>query len=156
MNKPSSRFSNTIQIRNRKASFEFTFLETYIAGMVLQGSEIKAIREGKASITEAYCFVQKDELYIKGMTISPYAESSFHKHEPTRERKLLLKKREIEKLRAKTEEKGLTIIPVRIFINDRGFAKLEVALAQGKKLFDKRDSIKKKDQDRELQRMKIV
>ncbi len=152
----SNRFSNSIQIRNRKASFEYQFIETYEAGMVLLGSEIKAIREGKASITEAYCFIQNGELMIKGMTISPYAESSFNKHETTRDRKLLLKKREIEKLTEKSEEKGLTIIPVRIFINNRGFAKLEVALAKGKKLFDKRDSIKKKDQDRELSRMKLI
>lgn len=124
--------------------------------MVLKGSEIKSIREGKASITEAYCFVGKDELFIKGMNISPYSESSFNVPDPVRERKLLLKKREIEKLRAKTEEKGLTIVPVRIFINSRGLAKLEIALAQGKKIYDKRDSIKKKDQDRELKRMTMI
>lgn len=150
------RFSNNIQIRNRKASYEFSFIEKYEAGMVLRGSEIKSIREGKASITEAYCFISKDELFIKGMTISPFKESSFNPPEPTRERKLLLKSKEIEKLRAKTEEKGLTIVPVRVFLNARGLAKLEIALAQGKKLFDKRDSIKKKDQDRELKRMKMI
>ncbi len=152
----TSRFSNNIQIKNRKASYEFAFIEKFEAGMVLKGSEIKSIREGKASITEAYCFVGKDELFIKGMNISPYSESSFNVPDPVRERKLLLKKREIEKLRAKTEEKGLTIVPVRIFINSRGLAKLEIALAQGKKIYDKRDSIKKKDQDRELKRMTMI
>lgn len=152
----TSRFSNNIQIKNRKASYEFAFIEKFEAGVVLKGSEIKSIREGKASITEAYCFVGKDELFIKGMNISPYSESSFNVPDPVRERKLLLKKREIEKLRAKTEEKGLTIVPVRIFINSRGLAKLEIALAQGKKIYDKRDSIKKKDQDRELKRMTMI
>lgn len=151
-----ARFSNTIQIKNRKASFEFTFIEKFDTGMVLKGSEIKSIREGKASITEAYCYISNNELFIKGMNISPFKESSFNAHEPTRDRKLLLKSKEIEKLRSKTEEKGLTIVPTRIYINARGLAKLEIALAQGKKLFDKRDSIKKKDQDRELKRMKMI
>ena len=151
-----NRFSNNIQIKNRKASYEFHFIEKFEAGIMLKGSEIKSIREGKASITEGYCFVSNDELFIKGMTIAPYTDGSFNMHEPTRVRKLLLKKKEIEKLRAKMEEKGLTIIATRIFINARGLAKLEIALAQGKKLFDKRDSIKKKDQDRELKRMKLT
>ncbi|MFT6866119.1 MAG: SsrA-binding protein [Cyclobacteriaceae bacterium] len=151
-----TRFSNNIQIKNRKASYEFTFLEKFEAGMVLKGSEIKSIREGKASITESYCFIGHDELFIKGMNISPYAESSFNSPEPVRERKLLLKKREIARLRTKTEEKGLTIVPTRIFINARGLAKLEIALAQGKKIYDKRDSIKKKDQDREMKRMTLL
>lgn len=156
MSQDKSRFSNNIQIKNRKASYEFSFLEKFEAGMALKGSEIKSIREGKASVTEAYCFIDRGELFIKGMNISPYKESSFNAHEPTRDRKLLLKKKEIEKLRAKTEEKGLTIVPVRVYLNSRGMAKLEIALAQGKKLFDKRDSIKKKDQDRELKRIKLI
>lgn len=151
-----NRFSNNIQIKNRKASFEYHFIEKFEAGIILRGSEIKSIREGKASITEGYCFVSDDEIFIKGMTIAPYTDGSFNMHNPTRERKLLLKKKEIEKLRAKMEEKGLTIIATKIFINARGLAKLEIALAQGKKLFDKRDSIKKKDQDRELKRMKLT
>lgn len=155
MSKEKTRFSNSVQIKNKKASFEFTFLDTYEAGMVLKGTEIKSIREGKASVQEAYCFMNHDELFIKGMNISAYTESSFNSHTPTRERKLLLKKRELEKIRTRIEEKGLTIVPVRLYLNSRGFAKLEIAVAKGKKLFDKRDSIKKKDQDRELQRMKI-
>lgn len=153
--KDKARFSNNIQIRNRKASFEFEFLDKYEVGIVLMGTEIKSLREGKASISEAYCFIQNGELFIKGMSISPYENSSFQNHEITRLRKLLLKKREIDKIETKIEEKGLTVVPVRIFINQRGFAKLEVAVARGKKLYDKRDSIKQKDQDRELKRMTI-
>lgn len=155
MTKDKSRFSNTIQIKNRKASFEYEFLEKYEAGIVLTGTEIKSIREGKASVTEAYCFLKNDEMFTKGMTISAYTNSSFANHELTRERKLLLKKKELEKIRTKIEEKGLTIVPIRLYINARGFAKLEIAVARGKKLYDKRDSIKKKDQERELKRIKI-
>ncbi len=155
MNKGKQRYSNNIQIRNRKASFEFRFLEKFEAGIILKGTEVKSLREGKASVQEAYCYLRDDELFIKGMHIAPYTQASFSSHEMTRDRKLLLKKKELKKLKSKTEEKGLTIVPVRIFINNRGFAKLEIALAQGKKLFDKREDIKKKDQDRELKRMKL-
>lgn len=155
MSKDTNRFSNNIQIRNRKAGFEFEFLETFEAGIVLTGTEIKSIREGKASISEAYCFLSQEALWIKGMTISPYTNSSFASHEPNRERKLLLKKKEVARIEVKIEEKGLTIVPLRLFINARGFAKLEIAVARGKKLYDKRDTIKKKDQERELQRMRI-
>ncbi|WP_462249031.1 SsrA-binding protein SmpB [Ekhidna sp.] len=153
--KDKSRFSNNIQIKNRKAGYEYEFVEKIEAGIMLKGTEIKSLREGKASIQEAYCYFKKEELFIKGMTISPYAQASFESHEMTRDRKLLLKKRELEKFKAKMEEKGLTIIPLRIYINSRGLAKLEIALAKGKKIYDKRDSIKKKDQKRELERMKI-
>ena len=149
------RFTNNIQIKNRKARFEYEFLDTYEAGIVLKGTEIKSLREGKASIQEAYCHLHGNELFIKGMTISVYTESSFTSHEPQRERKLLLKKNELEKIRTKIEEKGLTIVPTRIFINHRGFAKVDIAVARGKKIFDKRESLKKKDQDRELKRIRI-
>lgn len=155
MSKVKDRFSNSVQIKNRKASFEYEFIEKYEAGMVLKGTEIKSIREGKASIQEAYCFLRGEEAFVKGMNISPYSNASFESHEMTRERKLLLKKKEIVKLREKTEEKGLTIVPVRLYLNNRGFAKLEIALAKGKKIYDKREDIKKKDQKRELERMKI-
>ena len=147
-----SRFSNAVQIKNRKASYEYEFIETAVAGIVLKGTEIKSLREGKASIQEAYCYFDQMDLKIKGMTISPYENASFQSHEMTRERVLLLKKRELVKLKAKSEEKGLTIIPVRIFISKRGYAKIEIALARGKKLYDKRESIRKKDQDREMDR----
>ncbi|MEQ8907529.1 SsrA-binding protein SmpB [Ekhidna sp.] len=155
MSKDKNRFSNNIQIKNRKASYEFEFVEKVEAGIMLKGTEIKSLREGKASIQEAYCYFKKDELFIKGMNISPYSQASFESHEITRDRKLLLKKKELEKFKSKMEEKGLTIVPLRIYINSRGLAKLEVALAKGKKIYDKRDSIKKKDQKRELERMKI-
>ncbi|WP_421871919.1 SsrA-binding protein SmpB [Marinoscillum sp.] len=155
MAKEQPRFSNNIQIRNRKASFEYEFLDKYETGLVLKGTEIKSIREGKASVQEAYCYINNGELFIKGMNISPYSNSSFENHQIDRERKLLVKKKELEKIQSKIEEKGLTIVPTRIYINKRGFAKLEIAVARGKKLYDKRDSIKKKDQDRELKRMRI-
>ncbi|MEQ9405503.1 MAG: SsrA-binding protein SmpB [Cyclobacteriaceae bacterium] len=155
MSKDKQRFSNNIQIKNRKAGFEYEFIEKFEAGIILKGTEIKSIREGKASVQEAYCFLKDGEAFVKGMNISPYTQASFGSHEMARDRKLLLKKKEIEKLKAKTEEKGLTIVPLRIFINGRGYAKLEIALARGKKIFDKRDSIKKKDQDRELKKLKI-
>lgn len=152
MTKKESRFSSSIQIKNRKASYEYEFIDTYIAGMVLKGTEIKSLREGKASIQEAHCYFDKGELLVKGMTINQYNNASFARHDLTRSRKLLLHKKELEKLKTKAEEKGLTIIPTRLFINDRGFAKLAIALARGKKLYDKRESLKKKDQDREIGR----
>ncbi|WP_258102237.1 SsrA-binding protein SmpB [Marinoscillum pacificum] len=155
MAKEQPRFSNNISIRNRKASYEYEFIGTYEAGIVLKGTEIKSLREGKASVSEAYCYIEKGELFIKGMNISPYTNSSFESHQIDRQRKLLVKKKELEKIQSKIEEKGLTIVPTKIYINKRGFAKLEIAVARGKKLFDKRDSIKKKDQDRELKRMTI-
>ena len=117
--------------------------------MILKGTEIKSIREGRASIQEAYCYFSDNELKVKGMTISQYENASFQAHELTRERTLLLKKAELKKLKMKSEEKGLTIIPTKVFINERGYAKLEIALARGKKLYDKRESIRKKDQERE-------
>lgn len=153
--KDQQRFSNNIQIKNRKASFEYEFIDKYETGIVLRGTEIKSLREGKASLQEAYCYFQREEMYVKNMNISEYSNSSFASHDMKRERKLLLKRKELEKIKAKVEEKGLTIVPTKIYINNRGFAKLEIAIAKGKKLFDKRDSIKKKDQDRELKRMKI-
>lgn len=155
MAKDKKRFSNDISIRNRKASYEYSFIETFEAGLVLKGTEIKSIREGNVSLQEAYCFVENGQAFIKGMNISPYAQASFSNHDPTRQRKLLLNKREIDKLATNRDEKGLTIIPVKIYINARGLAKLQIALAKGKKLFDKRNSIKEKDQKRELSRMRL-
>jgi len=151
--KKDSRFSNNIHIKNRKASYQYEFIEKVEAGIVLKGTEIKSIREGNASIQEAYCFLRGGAAYIKGMNISPYSNASFESHDIVRERKLLLKKRELEKLKSKIEEKGLTLVPTRLYINNRGFAKLEVALAKGKKIHDKREDIKKKDQKRELERL---
>jgi len=150
-----SRFSNDIQIKNRKAGFLYEFIEKFEAGIVLKGTEVKSLREGKASIQEAYCYLKKGEAFIKGMNISPYSNASFESHDIVRDRKLLLKKRELEKIREKREEKGLTIVPLRIYLTKRGFAKIEIVLAKGKKIYDKREDIKKKDQKRELERMKI-
>jgi SsrA-binding protein len=150
-----SRFSNNINIKNRKASFEYQFIDKYLAGIQLRGSEIKSIREGKVSLQEAYCTFVNEELFVKNMNISPYEQATHTNHDPKRDRKLLLTKKELEKLEKKYEEKGLTIIPVRLFINNKGLAKLEIALGKGKKLYDKREDIKKKDMTRDLQRMKI-
>ncbi|MGB3465536.1 MAG: SsrA-binding protein SmpB [Cyclobacteriaceae bacterium] len=155
MAKDKKRFSNDISIKNRKASYEYSYIETFEAGLVLRGTEIKSIREGKVSLQEAYCFVADGEAFVKGMNISPYSQASFTNHEPTRQRKLLLSKREIEKLATNRDEKGLTIIPVKLYINSRGLAKMQIALAKGKKLYDKRNSIKEKDQKRELSRMRL-
>jgi SsrA-binding protein len=154
MAKDKTRFSNNVNIKNRKASFEFTFIDKYVAGIVLGGTEIKSIKEGQASLQEAHCHFFKGELYLKGMHIAEFREGTFNNHEPLRERKLLLNKKEIGKLETKSSEKGLAIIPIRLFINDRGFAKLEIALAKGKKIHDKRDSIKEKDLRRDMERTK--
>lgn len=155
MAQKKSRFSNDINIKNKKASFEYSFIETFEAGIVLQGTEIKSIREGKVSLQEAYCFIENEELFVKGMNISPYSQASFKNHDPIRTRKLLLSKKEIVKIASKHDEKGLTIIPVRLYVTQRGFAKMNIALAKGKKLYDKRNTIKEKDQKRELSRMKL-
>ncbi len=155
MPEKKDRFSNNINIKNRKASFEYHFLDTYTAGIMLQGTEIKAIREGKANLQESYCAFKENELWILNLHISPYDMGTHYNHEPKRERKLLLSKKELKKLDAKSKEKGLTIIPFRLFINQRGLAKVEIALAKGKKLYDKREDIKQKDLKRELDRIKI-
>ncbi len=149
------RFSNDINIRNKQAGFEYELLDKYVAGMVLMGTEIKSIREGKVNLQDGYCFLNNEELFVKGINITPYAQGTHYNHEATRERKLLLKKAEIRRIESKIEEKGLTLIPIRLFINDRGFVKLEIAIAKGKKIHDKRDSIKDREAKRELSRMKI-
>jgi SsrA-binding protein len=148
------RFSNTINIRNRQAGFEYELLDKYVAGIVLTGTEIKSIREGKVNLQDGYCYFNNGELFVKAINISPYAQGTHYNHEATRERKLLLKRSEIKKLEGRME-KGLTLVPLRLFINDRGFAKMEIALGRGKKLHDKRDSIKERDAKRELSRIKF-
>lgn len=149
------RFSNAINIRNRQAGFEYELLDKYTAGMVLMGTEIKSIREGKVNLQDGYCYINNGEFFVKGINITPYAEGTHYNHEATRERKLLLKRSEIKKLESKVEEKGYTLVPTRLFINEKGLAKLEIAVARGKKLHDKRDSIKERDAKRELDRLKI-
>lgn len=144
---------NSIHIKNKKASFEFALQERLVAGIQLQGTEIKSIRLGNAGINEAFCEFQGDELYVINMHIAEYEFGTNANHEPKRPRKLLLKSTELKKWKKKVKEKGFTIIPTVLFINDKGLAKLEVALAQGKKIHDKRDTIKDKDAKRQLDRL---
>lgn len=155
MSMKQQRFSNDINIKNRQAGFEYELLDRYVAGMVLMGTEIKSIREGKVNLQDGYCYLNNGEVFVKGINITPYAQGTHYNHEATRERKLLLKRSEIRKLEGKVEEKGLTLVPTRLFINDQGLAKLEFALAKGKKIHDKRDSIKERDAKRELNRLKL-
>jgi SsrA-binding protein len=137
---------------NRTARFEYAFLEEFTAGMQLRGTEIKSIRNKDVSINEAYCALKDDELWVINMHIGIYEQGSYNNHEPKRERKLLLNRRELKKLVNKMKDKGLTIVPTRLFISDNGFAKLNIALAKGKKLYDKRDSVKDRDVKREMDR----
>ena len=153
MAEKKNRFAGTVNIRNKRASYEYEFLDKYVAGIMLKGTEIKSIREGKVNLQDGYCYFNGEEIFVKNIHISHYEQGSHFNHEPTRERKLLLNKREIRKLKQKSAEKGLTIIPVRLFTNDRGLAKLEIALARGKKIHDKRQSIKEKDLQRELKHL---
>jgi SsrA-binding protein len=139
-----------VQIRNKKAKFEYELKERFIAGLVLTGTEIKSIRLGNANLQDAYCVFERDELWIQGMHISPYDQGSHYNHDPLRKRKLLLNKNELRKLKKITKDVGITIIPLRLFINERGLAKLEIATGRGKKLYDKRQDIRKKDEKREI------
>lgn len=143
---------NPVVIKNKKATFLFELLDVYTAGIVLTGTEIKSIRLGKASIVESYCYFINTELWIKGMHVAEYWWANRYNHDPNRERKLLLTKKELLKLKKRTQEKGLTIIPTKLFINEKGIAKIDIALAKGKKVFDKREDIKKKDTKREMDR----
>lgn len=147
-----AKISNTVNIENRRARFDYQFMDEYTAGLVLRGTEIKSIREGKAGLSDSYCYFRNDELFVKNFHITEYGDASFYNHEPLRERKLLLSRQELNKLLRKVKDQGLTIIPVRLFINDKGYAKLNIALAKGKKAYDKREDIKKKDLERELNR----
>jgi SsrA-binding protein len=147
-----AKISNTVNIENRRAKFDYQFLETFTAGLVLTGTEIKSIREGKAGLADSYCIFKNDELFVRNFHITEYADASFYNHEPLRERKLLLSRQELNKLIKKVKDQGLTIVPIKLFISDKGFAKLNIALAKGKKSFDKRDDIKKKDLEREMNR----
>lgn len=145
--------SADLNIRNKKAYFEYHILEEFVAGVKLLGTEIKSIREGKANINDAFCAFLHEQLYVRNMHIAEYSHGSFYNHEAKRDRVLLLNKKELNRLKAKTEEKGFTIIPLKMFISDRGYAKLLIGLAQGKKLFDKRESLKERDAKIELQRV---
>jgi SsrA-binding protein len=141
-----------IVIRNKKASHDYEFIEKYVAGIKLSGTEIKSLRLGKATIADSYCFFNDGELFIRGMHIAEYWWGNLNNHDPLRERKLLLTARELRKIERKIKETGLTIIVIRIFINERGLAKAEIAVSRGKKEYDKRETLKRKDASREMDR----
>lgn len=146
-----------INIKNRKARFQYEILDKYVAGIVLTGTEIKSIRSSKASIAESFCeFNAKGELFVINMNVEEYAFGNYNNHRPKAERKLLLNKRELKKLQKDVQIKGYSIVPLRLFINDRGFAKMEIALGKGKKLYDKRETIRDRDNKRNLDRVKKI
>lgn len=142
-----------LEIRNKKAEYQYFLIEEYTAGLLLTGTEIKSIRAGKASIMEAFCRFRGDELYVLNMYIAEYEQGSYNNHEPRRERKLLLQRSELNKLKKKMKDVGVTVIPTLLFISDKGYAKLKIAVAKGKKVHDKRESIKEKEQKRDLDRV---
>ena len=150
--KEKNGIQKRVNIQNRKASHEYSFLDKYVAGMKLKGSEIKSIRMGKVNMQDAYCLFINGELWVRSMHISPYEMAGYSNHEGKADRKLLLSRKELNKLEQKLKETGLTVVPTRLFINDRGWAKLEIALAKGKKLYDKRQDIKAKDVKRDMDR----
>lgn len=144
---------NEVNIKNKKARFEYHLEDTFTAGMVLSGTEIKSIRNGKASILEAFCIVDNSEVFIRNMHITAYENGSFYNHKPRNDRKLLLQKKEIKKLEKYLKTKGNTIIPLKLFLNEKGWLKCEIACAQGKKTHDKRHDLKEKDDKREMARV---
>ena len=141
-----------IAIKNKRASFDYEILETWVAGIVLAGTEIKSLRLGKAAIVDCYCYFSGDELWVRGVNISEYAWGSYNNHQPKRDRKLLLNRKELDKIHRALQDKGLTLVGLRLFINESGLAKLLIGLARGRKSFDKRDYIKEKDARREMDR----
>jgi SsrA-binding protein len=145
-----------IEVVNRRASHEFFLTEKYEAGIMLRGTEIKSIRAGRVNLTDAFCTFDQGELYVRSLFISEYENGTYANHEPRRTRKLLLRGKELKKLERKVKEKGFTIVPYRMYLSERGFIKLEIALAEGKKSFDKRETIKAKDSKRELDRIKKI
>lgn len=150
------RKKSPVNIRNKKASFEYFFIETFTAGIVLTGTEIKSIRMGKASLTDTYCIITAGEIWVKGMNISTYFYGSYNNHEMKRDRKLLLNRREIQKLASATKQTGYTIVPLLVFIDQNGRAKVDIALCKGKKEYDKRQTLKEKEDRREMDRaMKV-
>ncbi len=142
-----------VNIKNRRARFDYEITDTYIAGIVLTGTEIKSIRDGKASLTDSYCIVENGEVWVKGMNISEYFYGSYNNHVVKRDRKLLLNKKEIEKLKKSSDDVGFTIVPMRVFINERGYAKMQIGLGRGKKQYDKRQAIKEREDKRNIDRM---
>lgn len=141
-----------IVIKNRRATFDYEILDTYVAGIVLTGTEIKSLRMGHASLTDCYCFFSGDELFVRGMNIAEYHWGTYNNHQPKRERKLLLQRKELAKLIRASQDKGITIVGLKMFINDRGLAKLMIGLAKGRKNYDKRENLKEKDAKRDMDR----
>jgi SsrA-binding protein len=148
-----ARIKTTIEINNKRASFEYELLETFTAGIMLVGTEIKSVRAGKASLADAYCYFTGSEMYVKNMHIAEYWWGNLNNHDPRRDRKLLLNRKELNKLRRRTKEKGLTIVATKLYIAENGYAKLNIALARGKKVYDKRESIKEKDIRRAMEQI---
>jgi SsrA-binding protein len=148
--------AGNIVIKNKKASYDYEFIEKFVAGIVLSGTEIKSLRLGKATIADSYCFFNNGELFIKGMHIAEYWWGNLNNHDPLRERKLLLTSHELRKIERKIKESGLTIIVIKVFISGRGLAKAEIAISKGKKVYDKRETLKRKDASREMDRMRKV
>lgn len=142
-----------VNIKNKRATFDYELVDTYTAGIVLTGTEIKSIRQGKAGLADTYCYFMRGELWVKGMHVAEYFYGSYNNHDSRRDRKLLLNRKELAKLERATKESGFTIVPVRLFINEKGLAKLVIALAKGKKQYDKRQALKEKDYRREMDRM---
>lgn len=148
------RGTSDIVIRNKKASHDYEFLEKFIAGIRLTGTEIKSVRDGKVTLVDSFCVFREGELFIKGMHIAEYWFGNINNHDPLRERKLLLTKRELRRMERRVKESGLTIIAIKVFINERGLAKAEIAISKGKKEYDKRETLKRRDSDRELDRIR--
>lgn len=146
------KLKNDIVIKNKRATFDYELIDKYQAGIVLVGTEIKSIRLGKASLVDTFCYFNDGELWVKGMNISEYFYGTYNNHMPRRDRKLLLNKKELSKIRRQTKESGFTIVPTKLFLNEKGLAKLEIAVAKGKKEYDKRESLKEKDDRRQMDR----
>ena len=141
-----------MEIKNRSAFHEYFFDNKYVAGIILTGTEVKSLREGKASFNDSYCIIHKGELWIKSLHIAEYSHGNLNNHDPARDRKLLLQKKEIRKIETKLKEKGYTLVPLRMYFNEKGFVKIDIGLAKGKKLHDKRETLRKKDVEREMKR----
>jgi SsrA-binding protein len=147
------KIKSDIIVKNKRAAFDFELLSTYTAGIVLVGTEIKSIRQGKASLVDTFCFFSNEELWVKNMNVSEYFYGSYNNHLPRRDRKLLLNRKELDKIRRLTKETGFTIIPIQLYLNEKGLAKIQIAVAKGKKMYDKRETLKIKDDKRQMERV---
>jgi len=147
------KIKSNIIIKNKRAAFDFELLSTYTAGIVLVGTEIKSIRQGKVSLVDTYCFFSNNELWVKNMNVSEYFYGSYNNHLPRRDRKLLLNRKELDKIRRLTKETGFTIVPTQLYLDEKGLAKLQIAVAKGKKSYDKRETLKEKDDKRQIDRI---